>query len=81
MEQVREMLQQFRTNTPPAFVSPPKPSTDDDPYTLIRLEQAATTGLTVQFDGNPANFPAWLKKFRDYAVHQRSLNCIQVGKH
>lgn len=68
-DQLTELLRELRASStpPPAFITPPKPPGDDDPYSILRLEQLASTGLVTKFDGNPIQFPSFLKKFKNAA--------------
>jgi hypothetical protein len=63
VDQLHLLLDRIRVSTP-QNVSPPAPITDESIANLIRLETAASTGLTLKFDGEPAKFPSWIRKFR-----------------
>ena len=64
VDQLNQPLDRFRASTPPNVpTSLPLPA-DDSITNLIRLETAASNGLSLKFDGIPNMFPSWIRKFR-----------------
>jgi hypothetical protein len=62
VDQLNLLLNCIRASTPPN-VPPPAPIADESITNLIRLETAASTRLTLKFDGEHAKFPSWIRKF------------------
>eukprot|EP00590_Aulacoseira_subarctica_P007971 CAMPEP_0172428468 /NCGR_PEP_ID=MMETSP1064-20121228/46436_1 /TAXON_ID=202472 /ORGANISM="Aulacoseira subarctica , Strain CCAP 1002/5" /LENGTH=366 /DNA_ID=CAMNT_0013173265 /DNA_START=25 /DNA_END=1125 /DNA_ORIENTATION=- len=59
------LIERIRTSTPPNVPLPPPPPPAKKSVTnLIRLETAASNGLSLKFDGQPNIFPSWIRKFR-----------------
>ena len=59
------LIERIRTSTPPNVPPLPQPTLADDSITnIIRLETAASNGLSTKFDGQPHSFPSWIRKFR-----------------
>lgn len=61
-DQLADLRELHANGTPPPFITPPNPTTDDDSYKILLLEHLASTGLTTKFNGNPIQFPSFLKK-------------------
>ena len=68
-EQVQQLLQmcQAQRMLPPPPTFPPPPLTQpqvlpEDPYNLLKIEQYASQGLPIKFDGEPVNFATFIQE-------------------